>query len=299
MLITQASLTALRTGFSTVFQTSLNQQQARSMYKRVAMTVNSTDVRETYGWLKDDARMRKWLGPRVVNALAENAYVVENEPFEYTVGVKRTDILFDKLGTYGQRFINMGRAAGDQPDLLVWALAKAGFASNSFDGQFFFDTDHPVQLADGTMGTYANTDGGAGAPWFLIDTKKGMMPFIYQEAIAPTFVSKDKPEDDNAFMNNEFVYGVDMFCQAGFGLPALAWGSKQTLDATAYATARSTMGSYKGDHGSPLGITPDLLVVGPSNESAGRKIVNSEYGTGGITNEWKGTAELLVVPWLA
>lgn len=299
MLITQASLTALRTGFSTLFQTSLDQMKAQSQYKRVATFVPSSDVRETYGWLKDDARMRKWIGPRMVKALSENGYVVENEPFEYTVGVKRYDIMFDKLGTYGQRFSNMGRAAGEQPDLLVWALAKAGFTTNCFDGQFFFDTDHPVMLADGSMGTYANTDGGAGAPWMLIDTSKGMLPFVYQEAIAPNFVSKDKPTDDNVFDRNEYVYGVDMFCQAGFGLPALAWGSKQTLDATAYAAARAAMGAFKGDHGNPLGITPNLLAVGPSNESAGRKIVNSEYGTGGITNEWKGTAELLVVPWLS
>lgn len=54
-----------------------------------------------------------------------------------------------------------------------------------------------------------------------------------------------------------------------------------------------------GDHGNPLGLMPNLLVVGASNESAGRKILNSEYASGGETNEWKGTAELLVCPWLA
>ena len=55
----------------------------------------------------------------------------------------------------------------------------------------------------------------------------------------------------------------------------------------------------KGDYGRPLGIKPNLLVVPPALESAGRKILNSENASGGETNEWKGTAELLVVPWLA
>lgn len=54
----------------------------------------------------------------------------------------------------------------------------------------------------------------------------------------------------------------------------------------------------KADGGSPLGLVGNLLVVPQSLESAGRKLLNSEYGSGGETNEWKGTAELLVVPWL-
>lgn len=299
MLVNNANITALRTGYQTLFQDALNGMTTQSLYKRVAMIIKSTNKRETYGWLKDDARMRKWVGPRMVNALAENGQVIENEPFEYTVGVGRYDIEFDNLGTYAQRFKNMGRAAGGWPDLLIWALLRAGFTTNCFDGQFFFDTDHPVQLADGSMGTYANTDGGSGQPWFLIDTSKGMMPTIYQEAIAPRFVARDSMTDDNVFDLNEFRYGVDMYANVGYGIPALAWGSKQVLDATTYALARATMGNLKGDHGSPLGITPNLMVVGPSNEAAARALLNSEYGTGGITNPWKGTAELLVVPWLA
>ena len=34
-------------------------------------------------------------------------------------------------------------------------------------------------------------------------------------------------------------------------------------------------------------------------ESAALKIVNSELGANGESNEWKGTAEVLVAPWLA
>jgi len=79
----------------------------------------------------------------------------------------------------------------------------------------------------------------------------------------------------------------------------MAWGSKQTLNAANYATARAAIAGMKGDHGVPMGLTPNLLVVPPSLESAGRKLLNSEYATGGETNEWKGTAELVVSPWLA
>ena len=122
---------------------------------------------------------------------------------------------------------------------------------------------------------------------------------IYQERKAANFVYKDKETDDNVFDQRRFVYGADTRCNVGYGLPQLAWGSKQTLNAANYATARSAMAGFKADGGAPLGLVANLLVVPPSLESAGRKLLNSEYGAGGETNEWKGTAELLVVPWLA
>ena len=55
----------------------------------------------------------------------------------------------------------------------------------------------------------------------------------------------------------------------------------------------------KGDYGRPLGLNPRLLVVPPALESAALKIVNNEFGANGESNEWKGTAEVLVAPWLA
>lgn len=79
----------------------------------------------------------------------------------------------------------------------------------------------------------------------------------------------------------------------------MAWGSKQALNAANYAIARAAISGMKGDNGLPLGLTPNLLVVPPSLESAARKILNSEYAAGGETNEWKGTADLLVSTWLA
>jgi phage major head subunit gpT-like protein len=297
--ITVAVLDALRTGVSTLYQDAYNGMIAKSQYERVAMKVQSSDLKETYGWLKDDAQMRKWVGPRMINALAENGAVIENVPFEYTIGVSRYNVMFDKVVNYNQRFKNMGRAAAQHPDRLVWALLKAGFTTKCFDGQNFFDANHPIQKADKTMGVYANTDGGAGEPWFLIDTTQLMKPFIYQEAIAANFVARDKLTDDNVFDLNEFRYGVDMFCNAGYGLPLLCWGSRQPLTAANYEIARRTMSSYLGDGGQPLGIVPNLLVVNPTNEKAGKDIVVSATGAAGATNPWAGSAELLNVPWLA
>jgi len=297
MIITQTSLQALRVGFSAEYQNAYD--SVPKMKDRIAKTVRSSTAMNTYGWLKGQTGLREWLGPRQIDNLTEASYVILNRHFEKTVAVSRNFIEDDNLAMYSDAFSMMGDGAARLPEELVWALLKAGFATNCFDGQFFFDTDHPIQLADGSTGTYANTDGGAGTPWFLMCTNRPLKPIIYQERKAPMFVAKDRDLDDNVFLRNEYVYGVDMRCNVGYGLPQLAWGSKQTLNAANYAIARAGISNMKSDGGNPLGLVPNLLVVPPALESAARQLVNSEYGTGGITNEWKGTAELLVVPWLA
>ena len=48
-----------------------------------------------------------------------------------------------------------------------------------------------------------------------------------------------------------------------------------------------------------LGVKQTVLVVPPSLEEAALMIVYSEYAAGGETNPWKGTASLIVAPWLA
>ena len=297
MLINSASLEALRVGFKSEFQKAFD--ATPKLKDRVAQTIRSSTAQNNYGWLNSISGMREWIGGRVIDNLSESNYAIVNKHFEKTVGVDRNDIEDDNLGTYATAFALMGNAVSALPEQLVWNLLKAGFTTNCFDGQFFFDTDHPIVLEDGSTGTYANTDGGAGTPWFLLCTTLPLKPIIYQERKAANFVYKDKETDDNVFDQRRFVYGADIRCNVGYGLPQMAWGSKQTLNAANYAIARAGIQSMKGDGGRPLGLVPNLLVVPPSLESAGRQIVNSEYGTGGVTNEWKGTAELLVVNWLS
>lgn len=297
MIISQATLDALRTAFNTAFKDGLG--MAPLQKDRVAMTIRSTTASNTYGWLNQMPNMREWIGARVIQNLAESSYVIANKHFEETVGVDRNDIEDDNLGQYSMLMTRLGEAAAAFPEILTWDLLKNGFSTNCYDGQFFFDTDHPVKDKDGNDTTFANTDGGAGTPWFLLCTNQSVKPIIYQERKPATFVSKDKETDDNVFSQRRFIYGVDLRCNVGYGLPQMAWGSKQTLNAANYAIARGGIQNMKGDGGRPLGLVPNLLVVPPALESAGRKLLNSENNDAGATNEWKGTAELLVVPWLA
>ena len=95
----------------------------------------------------------------------------------------------------------------------------------------------------------SNFQGGAGTAWYLLDTTKAIKPFILQVRRDYAFVSKTAVADDNVFMGNEFVYGVDGRLNVGYGLWQLAYASKQTLDMTNYAAARASMMSVKSDGG--------------------------------------------------
>ncbi len=297
MIINSANINALRVGFSTAYQGAFD--AVPTMRDAVSETVPSSTGENIYGWLGELPSMKEWLGPRVVQNLKSHDYRIKNRDWEQTVGVDRNDIEDDTFGMYTKRFEIMGRTAARHPEQLVWDALKNGFTSECYDGQYFFDTDHPVIGEDEKMTTFANTDGGSGTPWFLLATNEVVKPIIFQQRKAPTFVAKDRQTDDNVFMNRKFIYGAESRCAVGYGFPHMAWGSKQTLDAAHYKTARSALQSMKGDYGTPMGITPNLLVVPPALEEAGMMLLNAERDAAGATNVWKGTAELLVVPWLA
>ena len=297
MLVNAANLAALRVGFNTAFQGGLG--MASTMHAQFATVVPASVKEQKYGWLGKLPSVREWAGPRLIHNLAQHDYAIAEKPWELTIGVDKDDIETDNIGIYTPLFQEMGASTGSKWDELVFGLLKAGWATKCYDKQFYFDTDHPVIDENGAEQSVANTDGGDGAPWFLMCLGRPLKPIILQKRKDFQFVSKTEPTDDHVFMNKEFLYGSDARGNVGYGFWQQCWGSKQTLDAAHYAAARAALSGMKGDHGRPLGLVPNTLVVGPSNESAGRKLLNSENATGGETNEWKGTATLVVVPWLA
>ncbi|QCN98908.1 hypothetical protein D3093_26860 (plasmid) [Azospirillum argentinense] len=296
MLINQANLRTLYVGFKTTFQGAFAAVTPR--YGVVAMTVPSSTRAEQYGWLDKFPRMREWIGDRQIMNLSGSDYTIKNRDFESTISVDRNDVEDDNLGIYTPVVQEFGRSGASFPDELVWPLLAAGWTTKCYDGQPFFDTDHPVLNEHGREVSYANTDGGSDAPWFLLDDTRAIKPVIYQNRRPTSFVALDSPDDPNVFMKKKFVYGIDCRCNVGFSFPQLAWGSKQPLTPAAYKTARQELTGRKGDFGRPLGIRGTLLVVGPSNEEAARKLLTSDTINGGDSNPWKGTAKLEVVEWL-
>lgn len=298
MQINQQTLRTLFIGFNAAFKEGLS-SQAASQYARVATPVPSTTREQDYGWLGKIPNVREWIGDRVVHNITQSGYAIRNKPYEVTISVDRDDIEDDNLGIYTPLFQELGSASGSHYDQLVFGLLKAGFTSPCYDKQYFFDTDHPVLDANGNLTSVANTDGGSGTPWFLIDGSRTLKPIILQKRKPWNLVRMDQETDSNVFDRKEYVYGTDARHNVGFGFWQFAWGSKQTLNKANYKIAREAMMGMKGDHGRPLGVRPSLLVVPPGLEGQALEILNAERDAAGATNVYKGTAELLVCPWLA
>ncbi|HCT92474.1 MAG TPA: head protein [Lachnospiraceae bacterium] len=74
-------------------------------------------------------------------------------------------------------------------------------------------------------------------------------------------------------------------------------GNKK-LSAKSYAEARVQMMTILGEHGRPLNIVPDLLVVSPQNEAVARELLFADL-IAGSSNVNKNTCVLLVVPELS
>jgi phage major head subunit gpT-like protein len=300
MIINRQNLDGLRVGFKTAFQGQL--AQTTPLYTRVSTVVPSTNKSEDYGWLSKIPNVREWFGERVVQNMSEASYLIKNRPFELTIGVDRDDIEDDNLGIYTPMFQMFGESVAAWPDQLVWPLLPAGFATNCYDGQFFFDTDHPVLDANGVPQPVANTDGGSGTAWYLLDVSKVLKPLIWQLRKAGQFVSLDRVDDPNVFTKKEFQYGWDGRGNSGFGFWQFAWGSKQTLNSANYNIAFAALQGMKGDYGRPLnvltGATKPLLVVPASLRAAALQLVNAQNDAAGASNVNYQTADVLVVPWL-
>jgi phage major head subunit gpT-like protein len=181
---------------------------------------------------------------------------------------------------------------------MVFDLLKLGFSTPCYDGQYFFDTDHPVIGVNGEATSVSNFGGGSGTPWFLVDATKVLKPIIFQKRRDYQFVSMDSPNDEAVFSRKEFRYGVDARVNVGFGLWQLAYASKQALDVTTFGAAYAALMSIKGDNDKPLGIMPSLLVVPPTLRDAALTVVKAEL-INNTTNVQRGAVDVLVTPWLA
>lgn len=297
MEINRANLRALFTGYNTVFQQAFD--GAASDWNKVAMPVPSTTSQEVYPWLGQTTRFREWIGDRVIQNLTTHDFTIKNKPFENTVGVDRDAISDDTYGVYKPVIAQMGLDAKQHPDELVFNLLKQGTTKTCYDGQYFFDTDHPVLQENGEIGSVSNFQAGTGPTWYLLDMTRVVKPIILQQRKPYTFVPMDQETDEVVFTAKTFRYGVDARCNVGFALWQLAYASQAELNEDSYQAAREAMTGMKGDNGRPLGIRPSLLVVPPMYEGAGRKILHADANAAGATNVWKGSADLLTTPWLA
>lgn len=134
----QAAFVALKTLFNNAFAA------APSTWDKIAMKVPSSTGSNLYAWLSAFPKMRRWVGEKHVKNLQAYSYSVVNEDWEATVAVNRNHIEDDQLGIYQPQAQMAGFSAKQLPDEIVYELVNNGFTALCYDGQYFFDVDHPV-----------------------------------------------------------------------------------------------------------------------------------------------------------
>lgn len=297
MLITPTALASLQQGFNAAFRQGFG--TVKPSWDLVAMRVPSSTKTENYGWMKDLPGMREWVGQRVIHNLESAAAQLTNKHYEHTIGVDADDIEDDRLGIYSTLFAQQGEVVAAHPDSLVWGLLGTGFATTGFDGQYFFDTDHVGYTAAGAETSWSNTGGGSGAQWFLMDLSRAYLkPLIFQERKLAEFVTLNRSNDKNVFMERQYLFGADARYVAGFGFHQLAYGSKATLDAAAFAAARLALETQRRPDGTPLPVLATHLVCGPSRRAEAEAVLMKEYLAAGETNTNYKAVNLVVNPFL-
>lgn len=295
MIINHANLSILNQSFSAAFQIGLG--STTPMWSQCATLVPSATAEQKYGWLGKITKFREWIGERQLQNLAAHDYAIKNKTFENSVTVNRDEIEDDQYGVYRPVVEQIGQDAAQHPDEMVFSLLKAGFNTPCYDGQYFFDTDHPVG-APGSQTSVSNFQGGSGTAWFLLDTSKVLKPIIYQKRRDYAITAKTSLTDDNVFSRNEFIWGADGRGNAGYGLWQLAYASKETLDVASYADARAEHQSFLGDNGKPLVINSKELWVPPNLEKAALEVVQAERLANGASNVMRNLSKVVVCPWL-
>lgn len=299
--ITQAQIDALNTAVKARFNMGLAQK--KEDWRKLAKLVSSDGASNTYEWLSAFPAFREWVGTRTHKVAKETAFTIKNRKFENTLDIPVEKVEDDNYGMYGDVAQSYGESIFDLQNDLVFGQVGIGFSTVCYDGQYFFDIDHPVYANEdgtGAASTVSNMQDGTGEPWVLLCTKRAPQPFYLQERVKPQLVVKaNAATSDRVFENDVISYGGRWRGEALCGFWQLAFGSKAALTVDNFNNAFKAMMKIKGDGGRKLGVVPDLLVVGPDNMAAAEALIKAQQNAAGASNTNYNKVELFVSPWMA
>jgi phage major head subunit gpT-like protein len=273
------------TGLKATFQEAFN--EAKPQYGEIVTEVSSTTASEQYNWVAGIAEIRKWVGERAVKMLSGHKYSIQNEDYELTVGIGRNDL---EDGAISGAIIGAKMSGAKAPrhhDREAFGLLRDGIINLCYDGQPFFDTEHPVgDGAEAPAELVSNLDasGGGSAFWYLVDDSHGINPIIKQnrKEFSPQVITD--PDHPEVFNNKRFLFGLDGRYGYGYSFWQLAYASNQPLTAANFDAAVKAMNEFKNEHGQPMGINPTKIVVGVSNKAAAKQLFGRQLIDGGDSN---------------
>ena len=303
MDINRETMDAFFRGLQNSFRGALKTQMPFDT-RKVSTLVNSSTAVEDYTWLGESDEMREWIGSRVIKQLASFDYSIKNRKFELTLKANRDDLEDDRIGIYSTRAQLMGEAAALWEPRLVADSIIAGASTACYDGQYFFDTDHPVGK-DGDISNVSNKRGGSDREaFYMMDLSRTIKPVLFQQRRGLTFDQITDTNSEHVFRFAEFLYGVDARGACGYSFWQLAMSSQTGLSDSQLITEllamRKAMRAYENDEGRLLGVNPRALVIGPSNQDQFERVLKTQFlDSAQVTpNLVYNAFELIVVPYL-
>lgn len=131
----------------------LEKSLANSWVSLVANQYSSNQQTETYAGVGNVAPMREWIGEKNLKSLNPASFTISNKDFESTLRLFTKDLDRDKTSQLRARAGELATRAAEHEESLLSALIDTGDDGDiglSFDGQYFFDTDH-VFASSGTI----------------------------------------------------------------------------------------------------------------------------------------------------
>ena len=179
MQLTTAALESMYYGFSRMFEAAFT--ATAPWVDAIATTTTSTTRENRYPWMASIPKLREWIGERILHNLALRSYAIVNKDWEDTVEVDRNDVEDDNLGVYAPIMATLGQQARLWPQDMVLATLKAGETAVGFDGQPFFNANHPLNVDNTGGGVYSNLFTGTALTADNYNTVRAAMRVINDE----------------------------------------------------------------------------------------------------------------------
>lgn len=132
-----------------------------SVWRKIADETPCSSENMLFAWTGLMPKMRLWTGARQPHQPAPQTYIVTPQPFENTYSIDRFKLDDDQFGVYYRELPDMARQAMRHPDYQIRDMientgVQTGARQNGLDGLSYWNTAHPVNLYDATLGTYVN-----------------------------------------------------------------------------------------------------------------------------------------------
>lgn len=134
------------------FYKTLAVDTGASWVPQISNYFTSDQLSEEYAWLGMSPAMREWVGGRNAKGFLENGLTIVNKHYEATIEILLRDLNRDKTSQVMARINDLARRTNSHWASLLSTLIINGEATDCYDGQYFFDTDH----SEGDSGTQSN-----------------------------------------------------------------------------------------------------------------------------------------------